>query len=490
MLRLNQANLANVPPTIPTPAYDRSKRQFTIAHIGVGGFHRAHQAVYLDDLLQQESGWLISGIGLLEQDRRIRDVLSSQDHLYTVVERSADSDKARIIGSIGEYLFAPEDRDLVIDRLAGPTTPIVSLTITENGYYVNQATGEFDDRHPDIQYDLAHPHEPKCSFGFIVEALDRQRLRGVRPFTLLSCDNLQGNGEVARKMILAFAELRDPTLRNWIESNVSFPNSMVDRITPATTDDDRAMVRDKFSIEDGWPVVCEPFRQWVIEDHFPAGRPAWEKVGAQITSDVLPYEKMKIRLLNAGHQALCYIGMLLGYKFAHEAMADDPIRRFVRRMMDVDVTPILPAVPGINLTNYKDSLIERFSNPAVKDTLLRLATEGSARVPKFVLPSIIEQLAQDGSISYLTFTVASWFRYLQGTSDIGKELPINDPRSAELQKRARAGKEDPTVLLQLGELFSEKLTNSERFLKELRDMLRRFYADGSRKTLHHVLEED
>ncbi|MBV9391115.1 MAG: mannitol dehydrogenase family protein, partial [Verrucomicrobia bacterium] len=334
MLRLNQANLANVPPTIPTPAYDRSKKQFTIAHIGVGGFHRAHQAVYLDDLLQQESGWRIAGIGLLEQDRRMRDVLSSQDYLYAVVERSAASDKARIIGSIGEYLFAPEERDLVIDKMTEPTTPIVSLTITENGYYVNQATGEFDDRNPEILYDLDNPHQPKCSFGFIVEALDRQRRRGLQPFTLLSCDNLQGNGEVARKMILAFAELRDPGLRNWIESNVSFPNSMVDRITPATTDEDRAMVRDKFQIEDGWPVVCEPFRQWVIEDHFPAGRPAWEKAGAQITDDVLPYEKMKIRLLNAGHQALCYIGMLLGYKFAHEAMGDDSIRKFVKRMMD------------------------------------------------------------------------------------------------------------------------------------------------------------
>src|ERR1700726_3350878 len=447
--KLNEKNLHLLGPGVRVPTYDRRKVGQSIAHIGVGGFHRAHQAVYADDLfhLSGESEWGFCGVGLLKHDARIRDVLLSQDCLYTVVERGAHGEHARVIGSIVNFLFGPGNSQEVIEKMASPDRRIVSLTITEGGYYVHQGTGEFDAKNPDIEHDLAHPHQPKCAFGYLAEALERRRDRGLEPFTIMSCDNLQGNAEIAKKMLLAFVELRDPKLRNWLEQNGTFPNSMVDRITPATTDDHPALVREQFGIEDGWPVMTESFHQWVIEDHFGHGRPSWERVGAQFTSDVLPYEKMKLRLLNASHQAICYVGMLQGYEFAHEAMADQRITKLMRNMMDIEVTPILPEVPGIDLGEYKNTLIERFANPAIRDQLGRLGTEGSARIPKFVLPSIIDQLQRGGPIKLLTLTVASWFRYLSGKDDAGKPMPMNDPMLDQLREAATAAGKDPGRLL-------------------------------------------
>jgi mannitol 2-dehydrogenase len=482
-IQLSQANLPKIATGVKVPSYDRTKGGRSIAHIGVGGFHRAHQAVYLDDLLHQQEGWRLSGIGLLPHDAAMRDTLARQDCLYTVVERDPNGDQARVIGSLQEFLFAPDGRERVLSKLTSADTPIVSLTITENGYYVNQATGAFNDTHPDIQHDLAHSHEPNCSFGYLIEALDRRRTAGLPPFTVLSCDNLQNNGEMAHRMLMAFAELRDPTLRNWIESNGSFPNTMVDRITPATSQEHRNYVAHRFAIEDGWPVVCEPFRQWVIEDHFPLGRPAWELVGAQMTTNVLPYELIKLRLLNASHQALCYIGILLGYELVHEAMQDSGVRELVRRMMDDEVTSLLLPVPGVDLSSYKAKVIERFSNSVIQDTLIRLATDGSARIPKFVLPSIAQQIERGGPIRILSFVVASWFRYLSGRGETGKELTIIDPLAQTLQERARTGERDPRPLLGMQELFGETLTNSERFVSEVGKWLASFYDLGARKTL-------
>ena len=488
--KLNEKNLQLLGPRVRVPSYDRRQVGQNITHIGVGGFHRAHQAVYADDLLHLgvENEWGLCGVGLLKHDARIRDVLREQDFLYTVVERGARGENARIIGSIVNFLYAPGNAQEVIDKMTSPDCRIVSLTITEGGYYVHQGTGEFDAQHPDIQHDLAHPDEPTCSFGYLLEALSRRRTRGMPPFTVMSCDNLQGNGDVMKKMLLAFAELRDPKLHNWLTENCPFPNSMVDRITPATTDEHRALVREKFSIDDGWPVMCEPFKQWVIEDHFPLGRPAWEKVGAQMTSDVLPYEKMKLRLLNASHQAMCYIGMLLGYEFAHEAMGDAQISKLVETMMEVEVTPLLPAVPGVDLTEYKRTLIERFANPAIRDQLSRIGTEGSARIPKFVLPSIIEELERGGPIKLLSFTVASWFRYLNGKDDQGKELPIIDPMSKKLRERALEGGQDPQSLLSMREVFSESLATSPRFVDQVRETLKSFYEQGARATLTKYIQ--
>jgi mannitol 2-dehydrogenase len=483
--QLNAANLNLLDPKIQVPKYDRRKVSQSIMHVGVGGFHRAHQALYMDDLLQQggDLDWGYCGVGLLKHDARIRDVMLSQDCLYTLVERSLEGDKARIIGSIVNFLFASDDPQKVIEQMASPQTRIVSLTITEGGYYIDQSTGGLDEKHPDIQYDLAHPHEPLCSFGYLLEALDRRRTRGLAPFTLMSCDNIQSNGEVAKKLLTAFAELRDPVFRNWLTENCIFPNSMVDRITPATTDEHRSLVKEKFRIDDGWPVMTESFKQWVIEDHFVQGRPAWELAGAQMTTDVLPYEKMKLRLLNASHQALCYIGMLLGYQLVHETMEDRDIQKLVEQMMDHEVSPLLSEVPGVDLTDYKKTLIERFANTAIRDQLSRIGIYGSSGIPKFVLPSIEEQLQRRGPIKLLSFTVASWFRYLNGLDESGKEMPMLDPMAQTLRERAKAAGRDARQLLAMREVFSEELANSPAFANQVTDTLHSFYEEGARSTL-------
>jgi mannitol 2-dehydrogenase len=487
-MALNQAALGRLPDGVAGPGYARQDVARSIVHIGVGGFFRAHQAVYLDRLLHLpgQNQWGYCGVGLLPHDAAIRDAMLAQDCLYTVIERGAQGDVPRVIGSLLEFLYAPDDPEVVLEKMADPGTRIVSLTITEGGYYINQGTGEFDAAHPDIVHDLAQPRAPRCSFGYLAEALQRRRARGLPPFTVMSCDNLQNNGEVMRKMLLAFTQLRDPGLSAWLARHGAFPNSMVDRITPATTDEHRALLRERFGLSDAWPVMTEPFLQWVIEDHFPCGRPAWELAGAQMTGDVLPYEKMKLRLLNAGHQSLCYIGMLFGYEFAHEAMGDAGIGRLFSDMMDIEVTPLLPAVAGIDLAVYKRTLIERFSNSAIRDQLSRIGTEGSARIPKFVLPSVREQLERGGPIALLCFTVACWFRYLAGHSELGTAMPLNDPYAERLREHALRGGADAGALLSLRELFGE-LADQPRFAAQVGDALARLYRDGARAALNHVL---
>lgn len=482
--KLSQANLRFLHPAIQVPHYDRLQVGQGIVHIGVGGFHRAHQTVYSEDLLNRggDLAWGFCGVGLLPHDSRMRDVLRAQDCLYTLVQRSMAGDKPRVVGSIVNFLFAPDNRESVLEKMAAPETRIVSLTITEGGYYVHAGTGAFDAEHPDIRRDLAFPQQPECSFGFLLEALDRRRRRGQAPFTLMSCDNIQGNGDVLKTMLLSFAELRDPALAGWLE-RCAFPNSMVDRITPATTEEHRQLVRDQFGVDDAWPVVTESFKQWVIEDQFVLGRPAWEEVGAQMTGDVLPYEKMKLRLLNASHQALCYIGMLLDYEFVHQTMEDENIRSLVQRLMDSEVTPILSPVPGIDLEDYKATLIERFKSPAVGDQLSRIGIYGSSGIPKFVLPSIIEQQRRGGPVRLLCFIVACWLRFLSGRSDTGKEMAMKDPMASRLREIAQSGGKDPTFLLSVREIFSEELASSPEFVRQVREFLNLFYDKGARATL-------
>ncbi|WP_317202158.1 mannitol dehydrogenase family protein [Janthinobacterium sp.] len=487
-VQLNEAALQQLPAGVPGPGYARGAVARSIVHIGVGGFFRAHQAVYLDELLRLPGNeqWGYCGVGLLAHDAAMRDAMRAQDCLYSVVERGAGGDRARVVGSLLEFLHAPDDPQAVLEKMADPATRIVSLTITEGGYYINQGTGEFDAGHPDIVHDLAHPGAPRCSFGYLAEALRRRRVRGIAPFTVMSCDNLQNNGDLTRQMLLAFTTLLDPGLSAWLERECAFPNSMVDRITPATTEAHRALLREDFGLLDAWPVVTEPFRQWVIEDHFPGGRPAWELVGAQMTRDVLPYEKMKLRLLNAGHQALCYIGMLLSYEYANEAMADPAIRQLFADMMDLEVTPLLPPVAGIDLELYKRTLVERFSNPAIRDQLARIGTEGSARIPKFVLPSIREQLARGGPIKLLSFVVACWFRYLNGSDERGRAMPLNDSYAERLRALALRGGADPAALLSMDDLFGA-LATAPAFAAALAAALGRLYRDGARAALAHAL---
>lgn len=491
MTQLNERTLPALlehPSDIIIPRYKRRAVTPSIVHIGVGGFHRAHEAVYLDDLMQVEGvmEWGICGVGLRPADKAMRDALVPQDCLYTMVARDAEGDSARIIGSLVQYLYAPEQTEAVLDVLASPLTRIVSLTITEGGYNFNESTGEFNADHPDIQHDLADPAHPVSVFGYLAEALDRRRLAGTAPFTMLSCDNVPHNGNVARKSLLAFAALRDPALHTMIAQHVAFPNSMVDRITPQTTEDDRQMVKDEFGIEDAWPVICEPFRQWIIEDRFVYGRPPLERVGAQFVGDVHPYEMMKLRLLNASHSAMGYLGFLAGYTYIHEIMADDVFREFIRRLMDNEVTPLLAPVPGIDLAAYKSTLLTRFANPTIKDQVTRICLDGSSKVPKFVLPSLHEALAAGKPTTLLTLAVVGWFRYLRGKDEQERPYLIDDPRADELQFLARQGKADPRPLLGLTDLFGD-LGQSEIFVAALTRFSEQLDAGGARATLQRVL---
>jgi mannitol 2-dehydrogenase len=488
LIKLTEQTLSQLPDPVRVPRYDRRQVTHGIVHFGVGGFHRAHQALYLDNYLEQHPGsdWGICGVGLLEFDRKMRDVMQAQNGLYTLVERSPTGDDARVIGSIIQYRFAPDDREAVIAILADPQCRIVTLTITEGGYYVVEGTGELDVNHPAIQHDLQHPHEPHGVYGFLTAALARRRQQGLPPFTVLSCDNLQGNGDLVKKMLTAFAKRQNPDLGQWIEEHVAFPNSMVDRITPSTTPADIQMVRDRFGVDDGWPVVAEPFLQWVIEDEFCAGRPDWEAVGVQLTDDVKPYELMKLRLLNASHSLMGYLGVLLGYTYSSEAMGDPLIRQVIERMME-EVSSTLSPLPGIQLDSYKQTLIERFANPKVRDQLSRLCLNGSDKIPKFILGSVRDKLAQGGSITYVSFAIAVWFRYLYGQDDQGQDLVIDDPLADVLVKRAHAGGTDPRPLLNLSEIFGN-LAQSSQFVETVARFLHALSELGVEKTLQQLLQ--
>jgi fructuronate reductase/mannitol 2-dehydrogenase len=452
----------------------------------VGGFHRAHQAVYLDDILERRisSDWGEHGVGLLPGDRRMAEALIPQDCLYTVIERSTERDSARVVGSLGGYTFAPDNPEHVLQMLADPITRIVSLTITEGGYLVDDKTGVFDASNPAVKQDVDR-NAPSTVFGYIVAGLERRRIAGVAPFTVQSCDNLQGNGGVARTAIVSFARLGDERLAAWIEANVAFPNAMVDRITPQTTADDRALVADAFGIADGWPVVTEPFKQWVIEDNFSNGRPPLQEVGVQFVTDVHAYETMKLRLLNASHQAMAYLGYLAGYRYAHEVMGDPDFVKLLARFMDDEVTPLLPAVPGIDLAEYKQTLLERFANPKIRDTLARLATDGSDRMPKFVLPSLSEALARGRPHQLLTLVVAGFCRYLRGIDEQGQPIALQDSRADELSKLANEGHVDPRPLLAVRPVFGDLGENAD-WVAELRAALRDLDTIGARAIVHRL----
>ena len=398
-IKLNAKNLHLLPGEVVIPAYDRSKIKTGIVHIGIGGFHRAHEAFYTDQILQHHgvTDWGICGVALLDADRKIFNTLTDQDGLYTLMITGPDGTlTARVIGSIIEYLFAPENPGAVIEKMADPDIKIITLTITEGGYNFNSATGEFQIAEPSIQWDLNNPENPKTIFGYITQALKRRRDRGIAGLTIQSCDNIQKNGDLLKRMLLAYMKEAEPGLTDWIEKQVTFPNSMVDRITPVTTQPDIENLKSVYGIEDAWPVVCEPFIQWIIEDNYSNGRPAWESVGVQFVQDVSPFEKMKIRLLNAGHSLLGFTGALHGYTYIHDVVHDQLFAKFLRDFMDKEVTPVLDEVPGIDLDTYKDKLFERFGNSQIRDKVSRICLQSSAKIPKFLIPTIREQLKAGG----------------------------------------------------------------------------------------------
>jgi mannitol 2-dehydrogenase len=486
MTILTEATLAQLNADVSRPAYDRRQVTTGIVHIGVGNFHRSHQAMYIDTLLNSGAAmdWGICGIGLQAANARMRDVLAAQDGLYTLVLRHGDGSwEARVIGSIVEFLFAADDPEAAIEKMAAPGTRIVSLTITEGGYNLDARTGEFDASDPSVVADLRPGAVPRTVFAIVTEALARRRQRGIPAFSILSCDNIPGNGQVSQRAFTAFARLRDPELASWMTRHVTFPNCMVDRITPETTGSDRAELGRRFGIDDQWPVLCEPFTQWVLEESFADGRPPLEDVGVQIVSDVEPYELMKLRLLNASHQALCYPGYLAGYRLVHDVATDPLFARFLLDYMTLEAIPTLRPVPGIDLYQYANQLIERFSNPEVRDTVARLCSSASDRIPKFLLPVIRQQLATGRPFTRAAAVVASWARYAEGTDENGEPYEIVDALARQLQAAARRQRGHQTAFLEDNRAVFGELADDTRFTQVYSSILASLVEHGVRRTL-------
>lgn len=500
-LRLSNRNLAQISgygdgeglQASVIPTYSREGLKEGIVHIGVGGFHRAHLAVYIDNLLGANAGdareWAICGVGLKPFDAGMRDALVPQDGLYTTIERSAGGSRARVIGSISSFLYAPDDVNAVISKMAHPDTRIVSMTITESGYYYNENTHELQAHDPDIVEDLASDlSAPKTTYGYLFAALARRKEAGLKPFTVLSCDNMQKNGTITRNMLISFARLRDPAVADWIAEHGGFPNSMVDRITPRTAEADKVDLATRFGIQDDWPVVTEPFMQWVVEDAFANGRPAFDKVGVQVVKnvhEVEQYECHKLRLLNASHTAMSYIAFLSGFEYVHNVIEHPLFNKFLYNMMHEEVRPLLPEIEGVNIDDYIKQLMHRFSNPTIMDQITRLTLNGSGKLPQFIMPSIAEQIwdSREHNFRRLTLAVASWFRYLYGVDEQGKPYPIDDPMAEELKALAKEGYTDPSKLLGIKHLFGDDLRGDKLFVEELGRALKSLHEEGAMATL-------
>jgi fructuronate reductase/mannitol 2-dehydrogenase len=457
------------------PTYDRAALTPAVVHFSVGGFHRAHQLVYFDDLAEQGiSDWGVVGVGL--NSSAMRDALRPQDHLYTLVERSSAGERARVVGSMIDYHFAPDSPETVLGVLTDERTRLVTMTVTGNAYRIDVASGRFT---PDeaVRAEIADPGHPRSLFGYIVTALDLRRRAGLPPFTVLSCDNMQSNGEAARAAVVGFARLYDEDLARWIDDNVTFPGSMVDRITPQTTVQDREDVARRFGVDDRWPVITEPFSQWVLEDAFCNGRPPLERVGVQFVPDVSHHELMKTRLLNASHSAMGHLGTLAGHGHVHEVLADPVLHRYVTRLMAEEIGPLLPCPAGIDLAEYQRSLLGRFADPAIGDGLDRLCRRCSSKVPLYLLPSLRTALAEGRPTELLTLAVAGWCRYLQGLDLHGQHIPVQDDLADELRALARAGGTDPRPLLGMRSVFGD-LGDDARFVAALGRALRQIERRG------------
>ncbi len=485
---LSLANLSALPSGIARPNYDRAALRPGILHIGVGNFHRAHQAVYLDDLFNRGRNldWALLGAGVRSGDEAMRRALEPQDWLTTVVELEPGANAARITGSMVGFVPVGEDAGGIVEALDDPGLRIVSLTVTEGGYCIDPATNSFNPEHPEIRYDAAHMGAPKGVFGVLVAALGRRRERGLAPFTVMSCDNIPHNGQVARDAVAGLADLVDPALGAFVREGVAFPNSMVDRITPATTDRERSILTERFGIRDNWPVFCEPFRQWVLEDNFPTGRPDLEEVGVTFTPHVAAFELMKLRILNGGHAAIAYPAALLGIHFVHDAMADPLVRGFLDKLEQDEIIPCVPPVPGVSLRDYYGLIAHRFANPDVGDTIPRLAQDGSNRQPKFILPSTRDRLKAGADVTGLALESALWCRYCAATTDAGEPIALNDPNAHRLTPAALAAKEDPAAFLGLRDIFGD-VADAPLFRERFETALRGLWRDGTRATLQRYL---
>ena len=485
---LSNATLPKLPSDVKIPNYDRSKLTAGIVHIGLGNFHRAHQSWYLHRLMQkgQALDWAIIGAGVKEFDKGQRQKLLAQDFLTTLVELSPDSRSVEVVGSMIDYVPIEADNGALIAQMAKPEIKIVTLTVTEGGYYIDPVSKRFDTSHPDIAYDANHPEAPKTAFGAMVAALRLRRDSGVGPFTCQSCDNLQGNGETLRQVIVTLAKLSDPKLSKWIEANCSFPNSMVDCIVPATTAKELALVHD-LGISDAVPVTHEDFRQWVIEDDFCAGRPDWDKAGATFTDDVHDFEMMKIRILNGGHQVVAVPGEVLSIETIEQCMKHQLLGTLFQKVILSEVAPHVKAVTSITPENYVDLVRKRFSNPKIIDTTRRVAYDGSSRQTGFLLPSIRDGLASGTPIDGLALIQASWARMCEGTREDGTLIQPNDPFWDELQANAKAARSNPNVWLEMRQIYGN-LAREPQFANSFKAWLGIIWDQGLDKAIEIYLE--
>ena len=485
-MRLSPDVLPKLASSIRRPAYDRNRVTTGIVHLGIGAFHRAHQAAYTEQVLASgDLRWGIVGASLRSPDTR--DALNPQRGLYTLDVRSGAGDDLAIIGAIKDVLVAPESPSALIEAMARADVKIVTLTVTEKGYCHDPATGELNESHPDIVHDLAHPQAPRSAVGFLVEALAKRRAHGVKPFTVLCCDNLPSNGKTVRRVVTRFASLRDKALGDYVAREVKFPSTMVDRIVPATTDEDRAMIAQALGTTDAWPVMTEPFTQWVIEDDFGDVRPAWEQFGAELVNDVEPYEHMKLRLLNGSHSTLAYLGYLAGYQTVAEAMSDPALAQLISDLMEYESAPTLHMPPGADVAAYRASLLQRFRNPALKHRTWQIAMDGSQKLPQRLLGTARDRLAVGQSIDRIALGVAAWMRYVTGLDEKGAPIDVRDPLAERFKTITSATKGDPEALAQalfgIETIFGQDLPRHPGFTGPVVAALNALYAKGAKATI-------
>ena len=482
MIELSRATLPHLANGVARPRYDPATITPGIVHLGLGNFHRAHMARYTHALMDADPAarrWGIVGATLLPGDAPTIAALSAQDHLYTLVERDEGYANAAVIGSIAETVDASGSSAALLDAIDRPEIRIVSLTVTEHGYCLDRATKTLDLAHPLILRDLAQTDQPASAIGVLVEGYRRRRAAGARAFTALSCDNIQHNGVVLRAAVLALAQVRDPELAAWIAQEARFPNTMVDRITPVTQPADAAALAERYGVIDARPVFCERFTQWVIEDDFADGRPVWESVGAQFVTNVAPYERMKLRLLNASHLAISALGRLIGYTYVDEAMRDPALARYIALLMERETAPTVPPVPGIDLVAYQQTLISRFANPTIRDTVERVNTDAALY---YLLDPIRDRLAQGQEVDLLALALAAWLRRIRGVDEAGRPIEIRHPLAASLVAHAEKGGTDPRPLLSMTSVFGD-LGNDAAFVDKVGRHLRALYERGAADTV-------
>jgi fructuronate reductase len=482
MQRLCEATLRSLPADVARPAYDRAAIATGIVHLGIGAFHRGHEAVYTERALAAgDPRWGIVGASLRSPDTR--DALRPQDFLYTVAARDAEGESLQIIGALRDVLVGPENPEALIGAMADPRVAIVSLTVTEKGYCLDPATNALDEDHADIRHDLASPQRPRSAPGYLVEALARRRAADIAPFTVLCCDNLAHNGQAAATVARQLASLRDRDLARFIEQEVAFPSTMLDRIVPATSADDRHAIASRLDVADAAPVVAEAYTRWVIEDRFTAGRPDWGAAGAELVGDIAPYEAIKLRLLNASHSAMAYLGYLAGYA----TIADPDFRGFIQQMMDDEVTSTLALPARIDVAAYKRTLIARFANTAIRHRTWQIAMDGTHKLPPRLLATIRDRLTAGAPFPRLALAVAGWMKYVAGIDERGAPIDVRDPLAERLQTIVAATGPAPArlapALLAIAEVFGSDLPRELRFVSAVTEALQHLSAVGARRAV-------